>query len=413
MKKNITFTQLTAAALLSVATLATGPAVLAQSTDKPYTYVEQMPKFNGGETEMLKFLGQNIRYPEDAQQSGLEGLVVLAFVVDTDGSLKDVKVVKSLTSSTDAEAIRVIKLMDGKWQPGKQSGKVVPVQYTLPIRYALKKGEAKAADRQAQFKGGQEALLRTINQNLKMPEEAKKEHLNAKVVLKFTVEKDGSVSNIVLEHTKLKKTVGPGSELDYMDASTFNLQNRSTLAKLVEAAFEAVRATSGRWQPAIKNGEPVATEMYLPVQFLGSKADNSGETMNTPETQETTQKQRSAFKYEEVDVKPQLRNGSLEKHIAKNLRYPATSEFEGDVKVVLVIDRTGKMLAPMASGEDKGITDEIFRVFDLTKGSWSAGEIDGVPVTTVRHMNIRFIKKNGKQLATTNNTTPADVLVTK
>jgi TonB family protein len=105
---------------------------------KPYTYVEQMPQFNGGEGEMLKFLGRNIHYPKSAKEAGVEGLVVLSFVVETDGSLHDITVIKSLGNGTDQEAMRVVGEMDGHWTAGKQNGKTVPVRYTLPIRFAMK-----------------------------------------------------------------------------------------------------------------------------------------------------------------------------------------------------------------------------------------------------------------------------------
>lgn len=163
---------------------------------------------------------------------------------------------KSLSETTDAKALRVVKQMDGKWEPGRQNGKAVSVKYTLPIRYAMnqKQKKAPAPDNQSAFKGGQEALLQTIQQNIKMPAEAKQEHLNARVVVRFIVGKNGSVSNIQLAQTKLKKIIGPGSDHDYMDATTFNLQNKSIFAKLSEAAVAAVKATSRQWEPAITNG---------------------------------------------------------------------------------------------------------------------------------------------------------------
>ncbi|WP_299702337.1 M56 family metallopeptidase [uncultured Pontibacter sp.] len=105
---------------------------------KPYSYVEQMPSFIGGETEMLKFLGRNIRYPKTAQEAGVEGLVVVSFVVETDGSLHDITVLKKLHDEADAEAVRVVERMNGQWNAGKQNGVAVPVRYTLPIRFAIK-----------------------------------------------------------------------------------------------------------------------------------------------------------------------------------------------------------------------------------------------------------------------------------
>ncbi|WP_242916805.1 M56 family metallopeptidase [Pontibacter liquoris] len=109
-----------------------------EETEKPYTYVEQMPEFKGGDAEMLKFLATNIRYPKVAQEAKTEGLVVLSFTVEPDGTVDAIQVLKSLGNGTDEEAMRVAGLMSGKWQPGKQGGKPVPVRYTLPLRFALK-----------------------------------------------------------------------------------------------------------------------------------------------------------------------------------------------------------------------------------------------------------------------------------
>jgi periplasmic protein TonB len=105
--------------------------------EKPYTYVEQMPTFPGGDTEMMKYLGKNIRYPAAAQRAGVEGLVVLSFVVSNTGEISDIQVVKALGAGTDEEAVRVVKSMP-KWTPGKQNGRAVPVRYTLPVRFTIK-----------------------------------------------------------------------------------------------------------------------------------------------------------------------------------------------------------------------------------------------------------------------------------
>lgn len=245
-----------------------------QETDKLYTYVEQMPQFEGGEAEMLKFLGTNVKYPKEAVENGVEGLVVVSFVVEKDGSIQETQTVKSLGHGTDEEAIRVVKMMSGQWTPGKQKGETVRVRYTLPLKFTMRDSDKATADAKANrmpaFKGGQEAMYQTMLPHLALPAEAKQENLNARVVVKFNVEKDGSVSNLRLEGTKLKKTVGSGSELDYMDATTFQLENKAILAKLSEAAMSAVKATSGKWEPALKNGQPVVAELALPVQFLGS-----------------------------------------------------------------------------------------------------------------------------------------------
>lgn len=117
----------------------TGPSdVVAEVVEeKPYTYVEQMPTFPGGETEMLKFIGKNVVYPSAAKRSGLEGTVYIQFTVGRTGEISDIKVVKGLGGGTDEEAIRVVKMMP-KWKAGKQNGREVPVRFTLPFRFTLK-----------------------------------------------------------------------------------------------------------------------------------------------------------------------------------------------------------------------------------------------------------------------------------
>ena len=93
------------------------------------------PKFKGGVKELYKFLGQNIMYPPEAARKGIQGRVFLSFVVCEDGSLCDYKVEKSAGFGLDNEAMRVVKKMDGKWEPGKLRGKNVRVKYNLPINF--------------------------------------------------------------------------------------------------------------------------------------------------------------------------------------------------------------------------------------------------------------------------------------
>lgn len=105
-------------------------------SEEIFTFVEQNPAFPGGIGEMYKYLGKNIKYPAVASRNGLEGNVILQFVVNKEGAISDIQVVKSLGGGTDEEAMRVIKTMP-KWAPGKQNGRPVNVRYTLPVRFKL------------------------------------------------------------------------------------------------------------------------------------------------------------------------------------------------------------------------------------------------------------------------------------
>jgi protein TonB len=104
--------------------------------EEVFTIVEQNPEFPGGNGEMYKFLGKNIKYPSAAQRANVSGRVFLTFVVNTDGSIVDVNVVKGIGFGCDEEALRVVKTMP-KWNPGKQSGRNVRVKYTIPVTFQL------------------------------------------------------------------------------------------------------------------------------------------------------------------------------------------------------------------------------------------------------------------------------------
>ena len=104
--------------------------------DKVYEVVEVMPEFPGGQSELLKYLARNIKYPAESFKNKEEGKVQMAFIVNKDGSISDVRVLKSATPALDAEAIRVIKSMP-TWTPGKNKGKAVRVSYTAPIYFKI------------------------------------------------------------------------------------------------------------------------------------------------------------------------------------------------------------------------------------------------------------------------------------
>ena len=101
------------------------------------TYVKEMPSFPGGDSERLKFLSKNIRYPQQASENGVHGTVFVSFVVKKDGSLDDVKILQGIGNGCDEEAIRVVKKMP-RWNPGYQNGKKVAVLFHMNIDFRLK-----------------------------------------------------------------------------------------------------------------------------------------------------------------------------------------------------------------------------------------------------------------------------------
>ena len=103
---------------------------------KVFDVVEQMPSFPGGPSALFEYLSKNIKYPVVAEENGIQGRVIVTFVVEKDGSITDVRVVKSVDPSLDKEAQRVVKSMP-RWIPGKQNGSAVRVKYTVPVTFRL------------------------------------------------------------------------------------------------------------------------------------------------------------------------------------------------------------------------------------------------------------------------------------
>lgn len=124
-------------AVFCLTTACAQKTVVSQKSQKVYEVVEVMPEFPGGMPALIEFLSTNVKYPEDAAKQKVEGRVMVSFVVETDGSISDVKIMRRVFPSLDDEALRVVKMMP-KWLPGKMNGEVVRVHYTLPISYRLR-----------------------------------------------------------------------------------------------------------------------------------------------------------------------------------------------------------------------------------------------------------------------------------
>ena len=107
-----------------------------EEEEEIFVVVENQPEFPGGQAAMMKFLSENIKYPVIAQENGIQGRVICNFVVERDGSITDVQVVRGVDPSLDKEAVRVIQSMP-KWKPGMQRGKPVRVRFTLPVVFRL------------------------------------------------------------------------------------------------------------------------------------------------------------------------------------------------------------------------------------------------------------------------------------
>lgn len=118
---------------------------VSSTNDNPLDVVEEMPQFPGGAAALMQYLSKNIRYPEEAHKNNIQGRVIVNFIVETDGSITEAKVTRSIHPLLDAEALRVINAMP-KWNPGMQGGKPVRVKYTVPVTFKLQGNGVKASE---------------------------------------------------------------------------------------------------------------------------------------------------------------------------------------------------------------------------------------------------------------------------
>lgn len=110
--------------------------VEAPKVDEPLLFAEQMPEFPGGDDALMSYLQRNIRYPSFALENEIEGVVMVNFVVNADGSISNSKITKGIKGGCDEEALRVIRSMP-KWKPGKQGGQAVPVIFDVPVNFKI------------------------------------------------------------------------------------------------------------------------------------------------------------------------------------------------------------------------------------------------------------------------------------
>ena len=223
-----------------------------------YKSVEVMPRFPGGEVALMKYIQSHAQAPEGTNANGT---VILQFVVKADGSIGEVKVVRSIGEALDNEAVRVIKSLPN-FIPGTQNGQPVAVWYTLPVRFGSTMGSPRHRERDVnkadvpsapqdttiyksvevmpRFPGGEAALMKYIQTNVQTPEGT---DVQGVVILQFVVKADGSIGDV--------KVVRNLSEAHDKEA-----------VRLIKSL--------PNFAPGTQNGQPVAVWYTLPVRFGNS-----------------------------------------------------------------------------------------------------------------------------------------------
>jgi TonB family protein len=217
-----------------------------------------------------KYLSENLRYPPDAQRKGIEGTVIVAFVVNTDGTTTDIEILRSVGGGCDEEVIRIVQ-GSPKWTPGMQRGTPVRTRMRLPLRFMLggtdpsrdstevslnavplppTDGQDSTKENSAVFfdlvdtppspVGGLAAWQRHLSENLTYPTSARMRGIQGTVLVSFIVNTDGSIEGI-----ELVQGIGGGCD---------------------EEAIHIVKI-SPRWTPGMINGKAVRTRMKIPISF--------------------------------------------------------------------------------------------------------------------------------------------------
>ncbi|MBR6227207.1 MAG: TonB family protein [Bacteroidales bacterium] len=234
--------------------------VATSTKDTVYQIAEEMPEFPGGVEALMDFVGKNVKYPEEAKEKEISGRVFVSFVIEKDGSVSNVKVLRGIGGGCDEEAVRVIKGMP-KWKPGIQKGKPVRVSYMMPINFKLdsqptkpaqkadvskpdmkpdKNGVYQICEQMPEFPGGVEALMDFVAKNVVYPQEAMDKEISGRVYVSFVIEKDGSVNEV-----KVMKGIGGGCD---------------------DEAVRVIKAMP-KWKPGKQDGKPVRVSYMMPITF--------------------------------------------------------------------------------------------------------------------------------------------------
>ncbi len=257
--------------------------------EEVFNVVEEMPLFPGCEDistysqekkkcadgKLLEFVYKNLNYPKAAKDAGVEGVVVVQFIVDKAGNVREPKVVRSIGGNTDEEVLRVVNLMP-KWIPGKQRGEHVNVKFNLPVRFKLN-GEAskqniettaqerteevfKIVEEMPRFarsvdkEDSDKKLVEFVYQNLQYPDAAKEAKVEGTAVVQFVISKSGDVLA-----PKIIRSIGGGTD---------------------EEVLRVVKLMPD-WIPGKQRGRNVNVQFNLPVRFVLPKGDDHQATNST------------------------------------------------------------------------------------------------------------------------------------
>ena len=259
--------------------------------DNPiFEVVEHMPEFTGGGMPaLMEYLSKNIKYPEAAMKKGIQGRGIVQFVVEKDGSITNVKILRGVDPELDKEAVRVVSAMP-KWKPGTQRGEAVRVRFTVPVMFRLTEDKIpvkyapienkinelvvvgyapegttvpeegtifEVVEQMPEYPGGMPAMMEFISKNIKYPAAAQQAKIQGRVTIQFIVNTEGNIIN-----PRVLRSADP----------------------LLDA--EAIRLTTimPKWKPGMQRGQAVNVKYTVPSMFRLQEPEKSPAVQNATVT---------------------------------------------------------------------------------------------------------------------------------
>lgn len=317
----------------------------AAKSDTVYNFVTKMPEYQDGQKGMLSYFIENMRYPLAAYLNGVSTTAYVNFVVETDGTVSNVTVLKPIGYGCDQEAVRLVSGMTG-WIPGELNGKKVRVRSNSPVYFKEELYTDSRIytdlDTMPEFPGGNVELISYIESELEYPELARKANINGTINVDFVIEKDGSVSNVTINDK-----LGYGCD----------------------AAAAKVILQMPLWKPGYYLGKPARTLLSAPVNFKSS--------------------------YKIVETMPEFPGGrnAMYEFIKQNLTYPEEAiknKKEGQVIVGFLVAADGSLSnIELAKGIGSGCDEEALRIVSIMP-AWLPGLHHGKPVPVEYNLAVGF-----------------------
>ena len=328
--------------------------------------------FRGGSPQDFRqWVQERIEYPQDALKEGVQGRVILSFVIRTDGTLTDIEVAKSPDPRLSAEAVRIVESSPADaWTPALKEGKPIDRKIHIPVEFRLPGSDADQpfviVEKMPTFrKGNLDTFRKWVQGEIKYPAEAVQKNIQGRVVVSFVVEPDGSLGDIQL------------------------LQAPDKL--LADEARRVIETSpAGDWSPGMQRGEKVRVKYTLPVDFRLPDGNGKLPGPTAPDGDEPFLIAETMPTFQSGDI------NNFRKWVQMQVRYPAEAmknNIQGRVITSFVIERDGSISnIQVLQAPDKLLADEARRVIETSPaGAWSPGRQRGQAVRVKFTIPVDFL----------------------